>query len=814
MKTRLSRTALLLIATTLAATGWAAGEQARIRQRLEGDPWQTVRQLSAAVTLCGGQVTVSIADLHHRRDPQRSVTTLEVVATTLAPRESFMLLVNGAPLRSFATDGAGAAKVRLATGHELEGWETLPESLGSLQPPITAQVIAVARGENATALLGPSAGGVGLPDGAYFNWTPLCGASGTRLKGEASVLHDEKVQLVFVAASGLLPGESYQILANGLQLGAAVADSWGYLSLEASSDPGRPGSVPLPEALKPVEGVDAVAIAAGSEAVLSGSFSNPCQPIFPTPVAWGNTTLCATSADSLAMGSFDYVIYDDGLQEATLYGRTLPPGQSVTVTLNGVAVTTASVDEFGSLWLYFSSANGAGGLPLPPEVLPLDHVDEVAVSAGGEAILRGSASHPCDPGYPYNPIASARTGLCPEAADLAAGQVAWLLFSNAEELVVNAFGLPAAQAVTLVVDGSSYGTYQTDEFGSLILDFSTLPIAEWGQLPLPEGLSPVSEIDRVSLMSGDSGALVSGSFSSPCVEDVPEPVEWGSILLCLAESSGGDPRQQKGGAFDWVAFSDGHEEAFLSASGLPPSVIVEVSLDGSVVATKAADEWGYLWLSFSSKAIADAILLPSELLPLRELDVVKLSTDGTTILSGSASNPCDPWAGWEFRGAATGLCPSEGKAAGYAGWWQSLYQGGVVEEGVEVAAWGLAGGATYQVVIDDSVVASIEADPAGWFRLLLGAKGEPIPELLQPLAEIDRVVVLDGAGNIVLAGSFANPCSELPIRAGGASAVTPVTSRRPPPVAAVCSRFRTTTVAAQPSASSRRTGGAQNSQPD
>jgi hypothetical protein len=118
----------------------------------------------------------------------------------------------------------------------------------------------------------------------------------------------------------------------------------------------------LPAALLPVSVIEAVELLVAGETVLAGNFAVPCMEEPPMPVEAGSAS--SATATAWSSGFFDWALFDSGLEIASVSAFGLPPGITVELTVDGIAIASSPVLDDGSLWLVFSS-DPSGLLPLP-----------------------------------------------------------------------------------------------------------------------------------------------------------------------------------------------------------------------------------------------------------------------------------------------------------------------------------------------------------------------------------------------------------------------------------------------------------------
>jgi len=728
------------------------------------DLWILTAKSSAEVDVGVGTVQVTVRSLRHARAAAAPRTTLTLKGNDLTPGGSYMLIVSGTPVVNFTADPTGRALERLTSGEAPEGWSPLlPAVVETLTAPLAAvQVVAVGSPDVGSGFLAPDArSGRGAGDGGHSGWTPLCSADGAAFGG-VLVLRDGDLQYLAVIGEGLESVTNHGVVVDGVLLGHVATDEFGLLWADATNDPSFPATFELPETVLPVEEIDTVQITLDGGVVLAGSFSDPCQPEPPMPDEWGTIQLC-NDDNPAVMGWFDWIVFSDGPQAASITAFGVEPGAVVSLTLDGVEAGEGVVDQGGVLWIALSTEPGPGELPLPEEVLPLSAVEKVTLWLGDVAVLAGSSDGTCGDNVPPEPVDMDATPLCSDDGSGAFGEAGWLVYDNGdEELWISAMGLTPGQQLGLIVDGHDLGTFVVDDWGGLMVGFSSDPVHP-DALPLPGSVRPVSAIDEVILAAGGGYALV-GSFSDPCDGDVepPQPVDMDVTPLCAASDAGPSGGAAASGEAAWLVYDTGAEELWVSAMGLMPGEQLELLVDGTSLGTFTVDDWGDLFLGFASDSTYPGVLpLPDAVRPVSEIDEVILAAGGGYVLAGSFSDPCDDWVEppQPVESAWTPLCgDSATQARGDAMW--AVYDNGAEE--LWVSAMGLAPGLELELLVDGHSLGTFTTDD--WGDLILGFASDsthpdllPLPDAVRPVSEIDQVAFVNSDG-VLLQGSFSEPC--------------------------------------------------------
>jgi hypothetical protein len=565
------------------------------------------------------------------------------------------------------------------------------------------------------------------------------------------------LQVANLNVIGLAPGTNVDVALDGTSIASLAVGEDAMLWVTFSTDP-QTGELPLPAAVLPLSQVQEVVVSSGGVTLLSGVPGQDCE--WPQPVEMGSTPLCAVDGGTAAgtFGEVGWAVYDNGTEELWLFVAGVLPATEYGLAVDGVQLGSFMSDDWGSLWLGFSTDSASGLPPVPEAIRPVSGVDQVALDQGGTVVVSGSFSDPCGPPQPPVPVEQGSTMLCPSEGFDRLGSVTWAVYENGDqELWVSGWGFAPSAGVQLVVDDHDLGVFTADEWGGLNLDFSSNPQGEW-QLQLPADVQPVSGVDAVAL-SVDGALILGGSFSQPCTPPPPPvPVQSGYTSLC-AEVPG-----LMAGDVYWSVWDDGREELYVSTYSLSADTEYHLVVDGHDLGAFTADGWGGLFLAFSSAAdsAAGQLPLPEEIRPLSGLDVVELRDgSGVTVVAGSFANPCINDV--VYDGNATGLCGGDNVVYGSADWWTVARDGTVWAEGVDIMLWPPDNGATYRAVVDGVAVgALLPMDPMmGAMHLSLGTGADaPIPAELEPVSGIDQFQILAADDTVVYQGSFSNPCSD------------------------------------------------------
>ena len=589
---------------------------------------------------------------------------------------------------------------------------------------------------------------------------------------------DDGSEDFFVGVYELQPSSTWTLIVDGHNLGAFTASNWGEINLWFSSNPngghdGNPGMevLPLPDEIRPVSSIDSVSLVSPDGApIVAGSFVDGCDdiPEPPMPVEESYTDLCPVNPGTSASGMTGWTVWGDGTETFFVDVFGLGPNSTLNLIVDGHDLGAFTASDWGDLNLYFSSNPGGDVLYLPVEIQPVSSIDSVSLfSPDGAPIVAGSFVDGCDdiPDPPM-PVDEGYTNLCPvNPNSFATGQTGWIVWEDgSEDFFVGVFELEPFSTWNLIVDGHDLGAFTTSDWGGIQLWFSSDPTGAHGNRPgmdvleLPDEIRPVSSIDLVSLVSPDGAPIVAGSFVDGC-DDIPEPpmpIDEDFTDLCPAIEG------LAAGNVGWIMWEDGTEQLMVTAFPLEPNAAYQIIVDGFDLGFFEAFEDGSLWVDLSSNPTFDGqFQLPEGVQPVSNIDVVEIrDAQGATIVTGSFSEPCSME--WIFESDATGLCDGAGLHGGDSLWWIGTLNGTVIEESLAVIFWAVEDGMTYSVEVDGFNVG--EMIPLGrWdglvFVLNLGDYGDaPIPDELRPISGIDVIQILDGNGQIVVSGSYENPC--------------------------------------------------------
>jgi hypothetical protein len=543
------------------------------------------------------------------------------------------------------------------------------------------------------------------------------------------------------------------------------------------------------------------ATAAGPRADVTLSNVNPASAIRPgaalkLPAGDGRVAVVVGALRGLAKdggsGYFDWtflcsddgnhrgetsVAEYDGYSYFNASGSGLAPGVAVTLRANGLEVGTVTADEWGFVWIDAAAGEppwppGGPSMPaalfeLPEALLPVSEIEAVELLVDGAAVLAGNFASPCMEEPPM-PVEAGSIQLCDPDSAWSGGFFDWAVFDSGLVIAgVAAYGLPPAITVELAVDGIDLASAPVLDDGSLWLSFSSAPMQ--GELPLPPEVLPLSDTQEVTVAS-EGTVLLSGTPNTIC--PCPGPIEMGSTPLCFDD--GGLPPASRAGEIGWAVYAEDIEELWVWASGLEPSTAYGLTVDGHSLGSHPSDDWGSLWIGFSTTGASGQLPLPEEIRPVSAIDQVTLDVAGTVVGSGSFSDPCTPPPPpMPVESGGTLLCPQGAQpASGDVHW--SLWDDGYEE--LYISAYFLVAGAEYDLVVDGFSLGGFAADTSGYLFASFASTPQwdgqlPLPAAVRPVSAVDAVELRDAAGGAVAAGSFSDPCTEMPVFNGASTAL-------------------------------------------
>lgn len=206
----------------------------------------------------------------------------EIFARSLSVRATYRLVVDGKEIApaGFTTNSFGGLELVFSTDRESDD-ETGRAPLrlpGELNPVMNIKHVELRDGDRVVLQgdFAPIVGGTG-PNGQLLDKrAPLAPAEvAAQASGRAHIAVEAKHEELSIEASGLLPGASYKIIVDGIDLGQAVAQAQtsqsAYLRIQLTDDPR--GATGLPPALRPVTGIRHVELRDSSDRlVLQGDF--------------------------------------------------------------------------------------------------------------------------------------------------------------------------------------------------------------------------------------------------------------------------------------------------------------------------------------------------------------------------------------------------------------------------------------------------------------------------------------------------------------------------------------------------------------
>lgn len=207
-------------------------------------------------------------------------------------------------------------------------------------------------------------------------------------------------------------------------------------------------------------------------------------------------------------------------------------------------------------------------------------------------------------------------------------------------------------------------------------------------------------------------------------------------------------------------FADGtdRQDLKVGVEGLLPQTAYAVMVDGvsAGVITTGEDGEGNLFLS--TAGVPGAEPLPAALQPVEDLKTISVNApSGTPVLTGDFANA--------RRNSHDSPAPDYLAAAvltsglpGVVGIVTAGINGGVQD--VAVGVWGLAPGASYDVVIDGTTLATLTASEGGRvhaeFSSAPGDGETALPSAFLPVSALLHVDLLDQSSAVVASGDFGN----------------------------------------------------------
>jgi len=278
--------------------------------------------------------------------------------------------------------------------------------------------------------------------------------------GKARAEVESQREKLRVEADHLESGSSYSIIADGVNIASAIAQS-GYVRVEFTSD-GSSGIV-LPQSLRPVTSIQTIELRNSSgQAVVRGTFQAGGDDFGGGSGHGGGETSFQGAIESLPAGGF--------IGDWRVAGRTVHVTASTEISQDhGAAVIGAQVEVRGS-----TQSDGSTNAT---------RIEVLSIGGGGGSVQREATLNP--------------TGIDPDAN----GKVKIELSGSREQLEIEASKLEENASYTVVVDGFLLSTIVTDGSGSFKISLST----EDGSLP--SQVRPVTNIQQVRI-SDSQGRLV------------------------------------------------------------------------------------------------------------------------------------------------------------------------------------------------------------------------------------------------------------------------------------------------------------------
>jgi hypothetical protein len=391
----------------------------------------------------------------------------EIETGQMPPRLAYKIMVDGNviidgtsatdPNRAKAiTTNFGALKIEFRTspsGDDL----ALPASL----TPVTGIRTVEVRDSLNRVMLSNTFVGAGQPGGQRVEKEATLNPTGIipQANGKARAEVESQRENLRVEADHLESGASYAIIADGVNLGSAIAQS-GYLRVDFSTD-GSSGAV-LPPSLRPITNIQTIELRnSDGQPVVRGTFQSGGDDFGGGGGHGGGETSFSGVIESLPGAGF--------IGDWRVGGRTVHVTASTEIRQNdGAAVVGAQVEVRGT-----TQSDGS---------MNATRIEVLSSGGGGGQTSREAVLNP--------------TGIDPDAT----GKVKIQFSSSREELEIEGSKLEGSSNYTVAVDGFQLSV-STDNSGSFKISFST----EDGSLP--SQVRPVSNIQQIRI-SDSQGRLV------------------------------------------------------------------------------------------------------------------------------------------------------------------------------------------------------------------------------------------------------------------------------------------------------------------
>jgi subtilisin family serine protease len=312
----------------------------------------------------------------------------------------------------------------------------------------------------------------------------------------------------------------------------------------------------------------------------------------------------------------------------------------------------------------------------------------------------------------------------------------------------------------VIVDGSTETKAVASNFGAFKIEFSTPKRADHPLLPA--ALDPVTNIKTVEIRDAQDRLILSNTFGTP-------QAGGGGVVEKEARlTSNGSARGSARAEIE-----SERQKLRVEADRLQSGVAYQIVADGVSLGSFAAQS-GYLKVEFTSDA-SSGHLLPASLQPVTKIARISiLDPAGQTVLEGTFQSGGDDFGGGDDGGGGgggSGGGGGGGSGGGGGGGTEVQKEASLNPTGIDADAKGkvktkvsgskeeleiegekLAANATYIVVVDGFLLASVTTDGGGSFKLNLSSESGTIPSAVRPVSNIQHIQVWDAQSRIVLAG--------------------------------------------------------------
>jgi hypothetical protein len=262
-------------------------------------------------------------------------------------------------------------------------------------------------------------------------------------------------------------------------------------------------------------------------------------------------------------------------------------------------------------------------------------------------------------------------------------------------------------------------------------------------LPLPATLNPVTTIKLVEVRDSQNRIVLANTFGAP------QPGGGGVVEKNAKLTSTGEA---KGSARAEIETQ--REKLRVEGEHLQSAVVFEIFADGVSLGNVAAQS-GYFRVEFTSDN-SSGRLLPPALGPVIGIQQIEVrGPSGEIVLQGTFQSGGDDFGG----GGGGGGGGEVQKQASLSSTGVDLDAKGQVKtrassrrETLEIEGEKLNSNAQYTVIVDGFSLGALTTDGNGSFKIELSTENGTLPPQLRPVANIQRVDVMDSQGRTVLTG--------------------------------------------------------------